>query len=49
MAPVVLVLVDGMGHQTAGGDDDRLPGQARRDSPDAVAMALKFFADHPLR
>ena len=47
-APVVLVLVDGMGHQIAGGRDDRLPDQATRDAPDAIAMALAFFDAHPM-
>ncbi len=42
--PVSLILVDGMGHQIAGGRDDRLPDQAMRAQPDAVAMALAFFA-----
>jgi polyhydroxybutyrate depolymerase len=46
--PVVLVLVLGMGHQIAGGRDDHLPGQAMRDQPDAVGMALSFFLDHPM-
>jgi polyhydroxybutyrate depolymerase len=44
-SPVGLVLVDGMGHQIAGAGDDRLPGQAMRAAPDAVAMALRFFTD----
>ena len=43
-ASVELVLVEGMGHQIAGGSDDRLPGQPLKSSPDAVAMALEFFA-----
>jgi len=43
-ASVELVLIVGMGHQIAGGTDDHLPGQARKSSPDAVAMALEFFA-----
>ncbi|HXQ11982.1 MAG TPA: PHB depolymerase family esterase [Caulobacteraceae bacterium] len=47
-APVLLVLVLGMGHQIAGGRDDRLPGQAMRDQPDAIAMALQFFNGHPM-
>src|SRR6202158_2595968 len=47
-APVELVLVDGMGHQIAGGADNHLPDQPMRDSPDAVAMAIKFFAAHPM-
>jgi polyhydroxybutyrate depolymerase len=47
-APVVLVLVEGMGHQIAGGRDDHLPGQAMRAQPDAIAMALQFFNDHPM-
>ena len=47
-APVVLVLVEGMGHQIAGGHDDHLPDQAMRDQPDAIAMALGFFLDHPM-
>jgi poly(3-hydroxybutyrate) depolymerase len=38
-APVVLVLVQGMGHQIAGGRDDHLPGQAMRAQPDAIARA----------
>jgi polyhydroxybutyrate depolymerase len=46
--PVVLVLVLGMGHQIAGGGDDHLPGQPMRDQPDAIAMALTFFNDHPM-
>lgn len=37
-----------MGHQIAGGDDDHLPQQAMRDQPDAVGMALEFFAAHPM-
>jgi polyhydroxybutyrate depolymerase len=45
-APVALVRVLGMGHQIAGGRDDRLPRQAMRSEPDAVAMALAFFAEH---
>jgi len=45
---VALVLVDGMGHQIAGGRDDRLPSQAMRAAPDAVAMALRFFSDRSL-
>jgi hypothetical protein len=36
----------GMGHQIAGGHDDRLPHQAMRSEPDAAAMALSFFAEH---
>ena len=44
-APVALVLVNGMGHQIAGGGDDLLPDQAMRNAPDAVGMALKFFTD----
>jgi polyhydroxybutyrate depolymerase len=47
-APVVLVLVQGMGHQIAGGRDDHLPGQAMRAQPDAIAMALAFFNDHAM-
>jgi polyhydroxybutyrate depolymerase len=47
LAPVELVLVDGLGHQIAGGSDDRLPEQAMRAAPDAVQMALEFFALHP--
>jgi polyhydroxybutyrate depolymerase len=47
-APVELVLVKGMGHQIAGGLDDRLPHQAMRDAPDATKLALKFFAEHSL-
>jgi polyhydroxybutyrate depolymerase len=47
-APVVLVLVEGMGHQIAGGEDDRLPGQPMRAQPDAVGMALSFFLEHPM-
>jgi len=46
--PVVLVLVEGLGHQIAGGTDDRLPGQALRDTPDSVELALRFFLDHPM-
>ena len=45
-APVVLIRVLGMGHQIAGGRDDRLPHQTMRSEPDAVAMALSFFAEH---
>jgi len=48
-APIELVLVEGLGHQIAGGEDDRLPGQALRDQPDAVALALEFFRAHPMR
>ncbi|HLK23030.1 MAG TPA: PHB depolymerase family esterase [Caulobacteraceae bacterium] len=47
-APVSLILVDGMGHQIAGGGDDHLPGQPMRAEPDAIAMALRFFGDHPM-
>ncbi len=47
-APVVLVLVDRMGHQIAGGRDDGLPGQATRAAPDSIEMTLQFFADHPM-
>jgi polyhydroxybutyrate depolymerase len=47
-APVVLVLVNGMGHQIAGGNDNRLPQQTMKDTPDAMDLALKFFADHPM-
>ena len=47
-APVELVLVDGMGHQIAGGNDDHLPDQPMRATPDAVAMALVFFTSHPM-
>jgi len=45
---VVLVLVEGMGHQIAGGGDDHLPGQPMRAQPDAIGMALGFFLDHPM-
>jgi polyhydroxybutyrate depolymerase len=44
--PVELVRIEGLGHQIAGGGDDRLPGQAMRAQPDAVGMALEFFARH---
>ena len=47
-APVEMVLVEGLGHQIAGGEDDRLPDQALCDQPDAVALALKFFRAHPM-
>jgi polyhydroxybutyrate depolymerase len=47
-APVSLVLVQGMGHQIAGGSDDHLPHQAMKSEPDAVAMALGFFGEHAL-
>ena len=47
-APVEFVIINGMGHQIAGGRDDRLPRQALKDSPDAIDLALKFFAEHPL-
>lgn len=47
-APVILVVVDDLGHQVAGGRDDRLPRQTLIDRPDAVAMALQFFNDHPI-
>ncbi|MBV9331398.1 MAG: hypothetical protein JOZ55_07580 [Alphaproteobacteria bacterium] len=47
-APVGLVLVEGMGHQIAGGDDDHLAEQAMRSEPDAIALALAFFAAHPM-
>jgi polyhydroxybutyrate depolymerase len=48
-APVDLVLVNGMGHQIAGGTDDRLPHQAMKNTPDAVGLALTFFLAHPMR
>jgi polyhydroxybutyrate depolymerase len=48
-APVVLVRVLGMGHQIAGGSDDHLPLQAMRTAPDALAMALVFFGEHPIK
>jgi hypothetical protein len=44
-ASVNLVLVQGMGHRIAGGHNDRLPHQSMRAEPDAVEMALAFFAD----
>ena len=47
-AEVELILVEEMGHQIAGGADDYLPHQATRDQPDAVSMALEFFAAHPI-
>jgi polyhydroxybutyrate depolymerase len=47
-APVTLLLVHGMGHQIAGGGDDRLPQQRLVAQPDAVAMALAFFDAHPM-
>ena len=47
-AAVDLLLVSGMGHQIAGGGDNHLPDQALSPAPDAVAMALKFFADQAL-
>ena len=47
-SPVVLTLVNGMGHQIAGGGDDHLPHQAAKSSPDAIAMALAFFSAHPM-
>lgn len=47
-APVTLVLIEGMGHQIAGGDDNHLPQQAMRAEPDAIALALSFFAAHPM-
>ena len=38
-----------MGHQIAGGRDDRLPEQAHvGPEPDAVRLALEFFAEHPI-
>jgi hypothetical protein len=37
-----------VGHQIAGGLDDRLPQQALKDAPEAIDLALKFFAEHPL-
>jgi hypothetical protein len=37
-----------VGHQIAGGLDDRLPQQELKDAPDAIDLALKFFAEHPL-
>jgi hypothetical protein len=46
--PVELVLVDGMGHQIAGGADNNLPDQPMRDEPDAITMAIKFFVAHPM-
>jgi len=46
--PVDLVLVDGMGHQIAGGKDDRLPHQALRSTPDSVKLAFEFFLAHPM-
>jgi polyhydroxybutyrate depolymerase len=48
-APVILVRVGGMGHQIAGGYDDNLPLQAPQSEPDAVAMALAFFGEHPIK
>ena len=48
LVPVDLVLVDGMGHQIAGGNDDHLPGQTLKHRPDSIARALEFFAAHPL-
>lgn len=47
-APVTLVLVNGLGHQIAGGADDHLPRQALLATPDALAMALEFFQSHPM-
>lgn len=47
-AAVILVLVSGMGHQIAGGNDNGLPHQRIKDTPDAINMALQFFVDHPL-
>lgn len=47
-APVILVLVSGMGHQIAGGNDNGLPHQRIKDAPDTINMALQFFVDHPL-
>ncbi|HEV2976356.1 MAG TPA: PHB depolymerase family esterase [Casimicrobiaceae bacterium] len=47
-APVILIRVDGLGHQIAGGNDDHLPHQALLPRPDAVAVALEFFARHPM-
>jgi poly(3-hydroxybutyrate) depolymerase len=47
-APVELVLVEGMGHQIAGGADDHLPNQAMRNEPDAIKLALQFFGAHPI-
>jgi polyhydroxybutyrate depolymerase len=47
--PVELVLVEGLGHQIAGGRDDRLPDQPLKSAPDAIALALAFFAAHPRR
>jgi polyhydroxybutyrate depolymerase len=47
-SPVELVLVDGLGHQIAGGGDDHLPHQALRGQPDAIKLALEFFAAHPM-
>jgi polyhydroxybutyrate depolymerase len=47
-APVELILVKGMGHQISGGLDDHLPGQPLKSSPDAIDLALKFFAEHSL-
>jgi len=46
--PVDLVLFDGMGHQIAGGNDDRLPHQKMKNTPDAVGQALSFFLDRPM-
>jgi len=47
-APVALILVNGMGHQIAGGNDDHLPQQAMAAKLDSVQMALEFFQDHPI-
>ena len=47
-APVDLVLISGMGHQIAGVGDNGLRAQILKPEPDAVRMALEFFADHPL-
>jgi polyhydroxybutyrate depolymerase len=47
-SPVELVLVDGMGHQIAGGNDDRLAHQTMKETPDAIGLALSFFIAHPM-
>jgi polyhydroxybutyrate depolymerase len=47
-APVQLCIIQGHGHQIAGGLPNRLPQQVLQPKPDTVALALEFFGAHPM-